>query len=484
MAPEKISSPVVLRQLAGAARCRIAVEGFTALVDGQVAQPQATAVPTAPGAGARLAAAVPPVTAGLGQAGASGAKLLATKVRLAGALRKLEVELEAAVTAAARQGRTGDDPVQAAARKITALLSRFDTESGTDAVVTLRKGLAALPQPADAAAKSPEAAQTPQVAIAALFANVATLLGLTRPVPNLQTAPSQRLLLAPVADGSAAQAPASAEAPPVLIPAQTVAQTVAPNMTSTPGAPAMPAVTAMPARAGAVVATPGRAEEVAGDHRGIVPRIAAALETALRAFHARKPAGAPAVTPASAPTPTLASTLVAALPGAGLGTTTGGTEARQPAADLPRLQAPLDHRGAVAPAKLVPAARFAGVVSAQIRSAEISAKHTRIALAPQGLGSIEIDLRHDDSGALRVVVRADNPVVLEAMRGDRDTLAGILAGNSLAAAGSTLDFQDFGGRDRHEDSVETPVAALGVEPDESAPDWQQTISNGKLDIRT
>jgi flagellar hook-length control protein FliK len=91
---------------------------------------------------------------------------------------------------------------------------------------------------------------------------------------------------------------------------------------------------------------------------------------------------------------------------------------------------------------------FARHLAAQVSGARISEGSTRIELTPRGLGDIEIDMRHDEAGKLRVVLKADNPAVLTAFRQDRDLLLGALrdsSGGEIAGSDVDLSFESFAG---------------------------------------
>jgi flagellar hook-length control protein FliK len=91
---------------------------------------------------------------------------------------------------------------------------------------------------------------------------------------------------------------------------------------------------------------------------------------------------------------------------------------------------------------------FARHLAAQVSGARISEGSTRIELTPRGLGDIEIDMRHDEAGKLRVVLKADNPAVLTAFRQDRDLLLGALrdsSGGEFSGSDVDLSFESFAG---------------------------------------
>ena len=131
--------------------------------------------------------------------------------------------------------------------------------------------------------------------------------------------------------------------------------------------------------------------------------------------------------------------------------------------------------------------RFAGAVASQISSAEIGEGRTRIELSPRGLGTIEVDVTTGSDGALKVVVRAENPAVLNALREERDLLAQVLGGLDMGS----LDLQSFSDSNGQTPQDERPaalamssgdeIAATGAE---AAPTHKAEIGGGRLDIVT
>ncbi|MDF1716266.1 MAG: flagellar hook-length control protein FliK [Antarcticimicrobium sp.] len=133
------------------------------------------------------------------------------------------------------------------------------------------------------------------------------------------------------------------------------------------------------------------------------------------------------------------------------------------------------------------ASRFGAAVTSQIRSAEIGEGRTRIELSPRGLGSIEVEISTGSDGALKVVVRAENPTVLNALREERNLLAQALGGLDMGS----LDLQSFtegnfqepqGDRSAgRSTSSGEEIAATGAR---SAPVHTAMIGDGRLDIVT
>ncbi|WP_407496428.1 flagellar hook-length control protein FliK [Pseudooceanicola sp. MF1-13] len=83
-------------------------------------------------------------------------------------------------------------------------------------------------------------------------------------------------------------------------------------------------------------------------------------------------------------------------------------------------------------------------LAGQIRGVSFSEGTTRIELSPQGLGKIEVEIAADEAGKLRVVLRAENPAVLNAMRSDREMLAGLLRDGGSSVDESAMSFEEFG----------------------------------------
>lgn len=134
---------------------------------------------------------------------------------------------------------------------------------------------------------------------------------------------------------------------------------------------------------------------------------------------------------------------------------------------------------------------FARNLASQIKGTSIVEGRTRIELAPRGLGEIEIDLRSDDTGKMRVVIRAENPAVLGAMRLDREHIAAILGGEASFDE-ATLDFESFQERDEARDGEkDSSVQGAGSGPDETesagdpAPVTRRApLGDGEIDIFT
>lgn len=111
----------------------------------------------------------------------------------------------------------------------------------------------------------------------------------------------------------------------------------------------------------------------------------------------------------------------------------------------------------------------------------------KVELSPKGAGGVEIDLQPAEAGKMRVVIRAENPAFLQALRSDRHTLQALLDGSSLPASGSEVDYEGFGGRSRRDAPPEPATRGpAGAEPDAGPEPVAATPRrvSGRLDIIT
>ena len=115
--------------------------------------------------------------------------------------------------------------------------------------------------------------------------------------------------------------------------------------------------------------------------------------------------------------------------------TAAGSEARQALA--PQSAAP--------PLTLLDIQRLKPFILQQIADAKLLTANRQetssIELTPLGLGRIELDIESSASGQLRLLLRVENPLVLEALRNDRDALAAALTDQSGSNAG--FSFESF-----------------------------------------
>lgn len=484
--------------------------GFAALLDAPPASLPPTSalsasLPTARGAAAQAGAAQ--AGAGLARAGASGAQLLETKVRLAAGLRQLEAEVKAAAAAAARTGGppAAEAVARGAAQALGALLGAADAAAGTNTVALLRQAADATDQPAATGpADHPAAGTDPAAQIEALFGWLFQTLGLVRAAasPALSPAPAGADPVPP-AEGAKGAGTGAGTAPPQADPslARLLEAAAAAGAAAEAGAGPLAGTQAgaAPDRAAEARAAAGhsRADGLIGGARAQVPANGAAGQGAVTPAGQGAGQGAgPATGPAAAQAPgharpeaqkapdffglLPAGLTQAAAPPAGPLATAGGAPAAG-AAPGTALQQPGDG----------PPARLAGFVAGQILGARLDGEGMRIALKPRGLGEVQLEMQRDDSGRLQVVVRAENPMVLAALRGDQDHLAALLSRTGAPAAGLSFDFQDLGGQDRSRQQTParprggaTGLGAVAADEDGETAGWRQTIGRGRLDIRT
>ncbi len=96
---------------------------------------------------------------------------------------------------------------------------------------------------------------------------------------------------------------------------------------------------------------------------------------------------------------------------------------------------------------------FAQALVAQVKAMDVKEGRTSVSLHPRGLGQIEIDIVTDKDSSLRVVVRVENPMVLQTLRDERQMLATAMG---LTDAGS-FDFeQGFSGDSNQGNTVSRP----------------------------
>lgn len=395
---------------------------------------------------------------GLSQAGASGAELLAAKVKLAAGLRRFEAEVQAAVASALAAGNSGQAQaiVTGAAKVLGALLGATDSSAGTNAMAALEKSLSSSSDGKGGAESGSEksAGADPQAEMEALFGWVSSALGLVRPVQSGEPTESQTLLAAASGVGTEGKAKTAG-----------AADAAAPDLAET-----LRALAAQP-RAGQSAAAPGSGSQADPEAvRKLVQEVLAGAQPAEAAPVKETTVNAAAT---SAPPPDF------------FGLVAAGAQAQ---AAVPGSAAHAQVAASAAPADVTgqAAARLSGLVTDQIRSASVDGGQMKIELKPRGLGEVEVEMKRDDSGKLQVVVRAENPMVLAALRNDQDRLSAILTGSGLAAAGSSLDFQDLGGRGQapQQDRQRSAAVRSSTGDEGEATDWQPTIGRGRLDIRT
>jgi len=461
---------------------------------------------------------------------ATGAKTPQVQLRalieqLAGLQAATTQTVQNAESAGAPEGR---DPIATVlvglAEQIGQVLQEFDAATGANAVATLRDNLGAIETSAEGVLSvllqkgGGDASKADP--IAALFTIVRTLLGIPQdaakmgavPTPSVPPQPSQgwaKGTPAPVAASGeqpaparnttpAAAAPQAASAPAAAQPAvQPALQRVTPGGTQTAQGQAAD-------QGGETEAAPGQAKtpltEVA---RAPVGRsFEDAARPAVRAgqgglttentLTGRAGASASAADPA--PAKATGSALISTDVKAFLLSVVqaGGEDAlvHRPLSELRAAPEVAHIRPPEAHAHQP--SGFSRGITDQIRKATFSEGRTRIELAPRGLGEIEIDVQPGEAGRLRVVVRAENPAVLHALRTDRDSLLNLLDDSGVSVEDGDLELGDFSDRTSNSDDDIWEGSGGPGDADEDdaantaagAPTRRDTISNGVLDITT
>lgn len=151
-------------------------------------------------------------------------------------------------------------------------------------------------------------------------------------------------------------------------------------------------------------------------------------------------------------------------------------------------RAPMEPQAPPPPAAPQLASGFSRAVASQIRNATLNDGVTRISLTPGGIGEIEIDLTQED-GQLRVVIRAENQGVLQALRGDREGLAALLGNEGAGFDESQLSFESFDRGNGGDRGDGRPTAVPAIENDAEAepvagPATPSGGGAGRLDMLT
>ncbi|MGR3465444.1 flagellar hook-length control protein FliK [Limimaricola sp.] len=169
----------------------------------------------------------------------------------------------------------------------------------------------------------------------------------------------------------------------------------------------------------------------------------------------------------------------------------GGAASSRPQEAVPGPRAAMVPPPAPAPAPAPPSHGFSRALTGQIRGTAFAEGRTRIALTPGGLGEIEIDLAQE-AGQLRVVIRAENQGVLQALRDDRDGLAALLGEAGAGVDDDQLSFESFDRRDdappRRDRPGGSPAILTDADPETASPDPAQSPvsqgGDGRLDMFT
>lgn len=434
--------------------------GFGSLVQGVPADGLA-----ASGVGAATAAATP-------EAGAGAASALTDNPALQAELAsKLQTVRDGALAELA-QGKSMSEVLKKLGASLATVLTEFDAAHGTKLQQGLTRALEGMRLQTDGAGAKPasDRASDKSDTIDAVFASLLVSLG-------LQAKPS----------GTASPQTGGAQIPSVagLMPAHSAGNlsspAAQPKLEATQTQSQAQAIIAVPQGLAGVIPAPLTAEIQQSD---MDPRVRAVLEAAANgATNTGKVEAQAAVLPAaqSKGDPKPAQFFAEAARAGVLPETAVARLTQHDASHVARSDAAAQSAQTAAQ----PSPRFAAFVATQLRRADLQEGRTRVALTPRGLGDIEIDVERDKRGQVNVVVRAESPAVLSALRGDRETLAAILAGQGLQMDSGALDFEQFGG---HGERGDERASGAHVTADEDIPvlgaDWQPTILDGQLDIRT
>ncbi|WP_163851517.1 flagellar hook-length control protein FliK [Pseudooceanicola aestuarii] len=174
-------------------------------------------------------------------------------------------------------------------------------------------------------------------------------------------------------------------------------------------------------------------------------------------------------------------------------TPSGSPEPPQ-AAPQPVAQAPQTLPSAAPQTPAQQATPQAAELFGQIRAQVTTGSEMRISLTPDNLGGVEIDVLTDETGQLRIAVRAEHPAVLSLMRADRDGLLALLREVGHAIDDKGLSLSDFGTGGEPRGDRQTPqrpagallsVAPLteGETPAETSPKQPATAPSGGVDLR-
>lgn len=131
-------------------------------------------------------------------------------------------------------------------------------------------------------------------------------------------------------------------------------------------------------------------------------------------------------------------------------------------------------------------------VGPQISPSGLTEGRTQITLRPDGLGAVEIELKTDPSGRLSVLLRVENPTVLQALREDRNALLMGLEQSGLDLDGPGLSFESFGGdaeRGSEREGRSASASPRDPEPQTAAPPpkrhrYAPLVGGGRIDILT
>ena len=126
----------------------------------------------------------------------------------------------------------------------------------------------------------------------------------------------------------------------------------------------------------------------------------------------------------------------------------------------------------------------ADALLSQVKSADVQEGRTTINLQPRGLGSIEVEMMKEHDTTYKVIVRVENPMVLQMLREERHMLAQII-GISDSDVMSFGDASSGNQASTGNDAEANPIDQIGTEiadlPDKI---HQDVVYDGVLDVLT
>lgn len=129
--------------------------------------------------------------------------------------------------------------------------------------------------------------------------------------------------------------------------------------------------------------------------------------------------------------------------------------------------------------------RFAEAITSQIKSVDVTQERTHIALNPRGLGNIDIEISQSADNTLKVTIRAENPVVLQALRDERNLLAQAIGFDSGASLEFHQQTQDEQARTANNGGFDNPELHAGEATGElNSKETVEVIARNQLDITT
>ncbi len=147
-----------------------------------------------------------------------------------------------------------------------------------------------------------------------------------------------------------------------------------------------------------------------------------------------------------------------------------------------RAATPLDQPTPATPK--APAKPMADALMAQVRSVDVQEGRTTVNLHPRGLGTIEVELIAERDAASKVIVRVENPLVLQTLREERQLLAqtiGIADSSVMSFEESATGERSFAGAD---DDAQAQGTFATDTSEEQARTHTNVVDDGVLDVLT